>query len=137
VREQDFRAGYNNLPFVVAGEMTMARVKLAIATVILLAFVGTAWSNTIIGTGYSCGRWLQERALPQHGMRAQAEAWIAGYVSGINVAAGSGDLLRDLDAEAVYAWTVNYCRTSPLDPLNDAANALIFELRKRKSTTPR
>jgi hypothetical protein len=101
------------------------------SSAVFLGFSGPAQSVTIMGSQASCGKWVQQRSLPQHPARAQDEAWIAGYLSGINIAASSGDLLRGLDDEAIYSWMDNYCRSHPLEGIADAAEKLIFDLKKR------
>src|SRR5713101_6780211 len=86
---------------------------MVISTAILLAWLSPAWSRTIIGTQFSCGTWVQERSLAQHPKRAQAEAWIVGYLSGVNNSGTGSDMLLGLD-EAIYSWMDNYCRSHPL-----------------------
>jgi hypothetical protein len=102
-------------------------------------------AQTIIGAGViSCGEWLRVRSFesgPKNTKEVsssyQLQAWIHGYLSGIDLANVSGiDFLgRDIASRpsqaASNAWVDNYCRSKPLDLIVDAVDALITELRSR------
>jgi hypothetical protein len=90
------------------------------------------------GTGYgagtiSCGEWQQHRVSGYKSNSYQAQAWIDGFLSGLNMTADSGPdfLVPKPDPVAYYAWIDNYCREKPLDPLAQAALALKKELAAR------
>jgi hypothetical protein len=117
-------------------------------TLLSLAMVGAsaavspvAAGQTVIGAGVtSCGEWLRLRAFEGHeghfqelASVYQLEAWIDGFVSGVNVTDEAGpDLLTSKPGgAALYAWIDNYCRSKPLDPVVTSVFALIKELRSR------
>jgi hypothetical protein len=79
---------------------------------------------TIRGAGAgSCGMWLKSRAeyRPDHVMLH----WVLGYLSGAVVHGDNGDPLRDKDADGIFYWVDNYCRTNPLNSLAEALDTLV------------
>jgi hypothetical protein len=61
---------------------------------------------------------------------------VLGYVTAINAQVTTGpsphDVTRGTDAEGLFAWIDNYCRTNPLDTLSRATGSLIDALQLRK-----
>ena len=76
----------------------------------------------------SCGGWTAHR---RDNTADVPEFWVLGFLSG--AAAGSWasparlDPLNGVDAEGVWAWIDNYCRTHPLDSLVNAAVMFLRE----------
>lgn len=85
--------------------------------------------STVLMGSRPCGSWVKEKE--QNIPRLAGGAWLTGYLSGL--AFGSGkDVLRGADAASIKLWIDNYCQANPLDNVDDAANALFFELARRK-----
>jgi hypothetical protein len=63
----------------------------------------------------------------------QLEAWIDGYLSGVNTGGGFvADILASRPGDAaLYAYVDNYCRPNPLDSIGEAAVALAKDLLAR------
>jgi hypothetical protein len=82
---------------------------------------------SLIGSGnHSCGRWLEVRK--GHDILAVAYGqWVVGFISGAAYAdkGGLGDPLKKTDADGVYYWMDEYCRTHATVPIVDAAKAFI------------
>jgi hypothetical protein len=60
------------------------------------------------------------------------DAWLAGYLSAYSLC--SGDEMDLPDQGARNSWVSNYCRNHSLDLIYTAADQLIVELIKRKSS---
>lgn len=112
-----------------------------LAAGVLLAANPVTMAQTIAGAGtISCGEWLRFRSFEDQsgheGDRAklfQLQAWVDGFVSGVNFARGGNPdiLLSQPSFSALYAVVDNYCRTKPLDWVSSAAIALANELQAR------
>jgi len=101
-----------------------------IALVCLL--LGTAAKAVEIRGSRSCGVWMEHRATSPRGIGViAAESWLVGYLSGKANSLGK-DFLKDTDNESLFAWTDNYCKTSPLDRIDNAGDELSKELIRRK-----
>jgi hypothetical protein len=93
----------------------------------------------------SCGQWLKYRSNGDGATEFQFQAWIDGFLSGINFAGTDlPDVIGDatvylrsgrqpVDSVAWYAWIDSYCRKNPLDPLAIAVEALREELISKMS----
>ena len=58
--------------------------------------------------------------------------WALGYVSGANVFFTEGkDSLKEVDADAIWSWLDNYCRSHPLEKFADSVQNLTIELQAR------
>jgi hypothetical protein len=92
-----------------------------------------AEGHTYIGEGtISCGAWTERRAENEGSEpRAIAEAWVLGFISGANIYPAHPEMLSNPDADAIWAWIDNYCRSNPLDRLVKANFALVDELLRR------
>lgn len=90
-----------------------------------------ASAKKIWGAGFSsCREWQDNRA---NVVGLQQRSWIAGYLSGHNVASWGGDFLEPKpDVDAMWTWIDNYCKNKPLAHLMDAVNALKDELEARE-----
>jgi len=66
-------------------------------------------------------------------------SWVQGFISGMNY---QDALDRDADsfigqellAASMVSWIENYCRANPQDYLSDAAEALVVELKEKRSS---
>ena len=108
------------IPLLVAGAMTLTSAQA---------------DNVVNAVGFqqtSCGSWTQARANHQS---AGMEFWAMGFVSGASfgrqLEVGTGILDSATDAQAIYSWIDNYCRSKPLELLPVAATYLVIELRGR------
>ena len=112
--------------------ITMAAIAL-IATGVATDSVSAApiW---VVGAGTaSCGTWLAHRS-PGDPNSAQFDAWVTGYVTGVNQFADEdGDVTGHQDSDGMIAWVTTYCTSHPLDKIATAAGHLVLELQKRKS----
>ena len=107
------------IPLLVAGAMTLTSAQAVVVNAV-------GFQNT------SCGSWTQARANHQS---AEMEFWAMGFVSGASfgrqLEVGTGILDSATDAQAIYSWIDNYCRSEPLELFPVAAANLVIELRAR------
>jgi len=83
----------------------------------------------------SCGGWLHAKEaaageLPNPAPRTQYVSWLAGYLSGIEVAVRRPEL-ETTDFPSVVAWMDNYCSANPLKSLAKAGGTLWIALLHR------
>ena len=109
----------------------MVRIMILASVMLIAAYVqASAQTYTVIGQGnVSCGRWTQATHTDRYDRSWAMRSWVLGYLSGVKNA--SPDLVPG-DAGAILDWMDNYCRSNPLDPIVDAADALVIELRSRE-----
>jgi hypothetical protein len=110
----------------------MVRIVIVAALLAGTASAPASAQRTIIGHGLSsCGTWTQERREARGAIPTRA--WILGYLSGVNALDGDADFLAPVavDSPAIFGWIDNYCRSKPLDNVQDAVNGLMIELRSR------
>jgi hypothetical protein len=109
--------------------------SLAIAMAVLsTSTTSGAAAKAIMGFGLqSCGSWIDWREHGKSLVRTAAEAWVAGYLSGLNFGGDPGlpDILLGADPPALRAWIDKYCREHPLDHLSKATETLSIELMRR------
>lgn len=66
-----------------------------------------------------------------------AESWLAGYISGYNLASTSkSDLLPDLDLYTVSEWVDRYCQKNKNKSIPDAVSALFKRLGRDPVSSP-
>jgi hypothetical protein len=108
----------------------VVRIMILASVMLIAAYVqASAQTYTVIGQeNVFCGRWTQAHTHRDDRSWAM-RSWVLGYLSGVNNA--SPDLVPG-DAGAILDWIDNYCRSNPLDPIVDAADALVIELRSRE-----
>lgn len=88
---------------------------------------------SLIGTGTaSCGTWTVSRAHQDTLDHYLLEQWVLGFIAGAayespDSASEHLDPLRNVDAQAVWAWMDNYCRASPLDEIVNGAEVFIAQ----------
>jgi hypothetical protein len=103
-----------------------------------------AFGASLMGSGaMRCGEWTRLRTFSdsQTGhvkeltSLHQLQAWVDGFVSGVNVAGTDGDwsdfLSSKPKSDALYAMVDAYCRHNVIDSVADAAADTVKELRKR------
>jgi len=80
----------------------------------------------------SCGSWTQARA---NHRSTHMEFWVIGFMSGVNYARSDEgfDMLKGKDAEALWSWIDNYCRSQPLEILPIAVAYLAIELNNARA----
>ena len=101
---------------------------IALATIVLTTLVIDAQALTMRGPP-SCGAWIKERS---QGMVGLANlSWLVGFLSGL--ANGTNkDFIKGTDNDSLSLWVDNYCRSNPLDSVDDAGLSLAMELIKQK-----
>lgn len=109
----------------VGGFVKPVLIRMILASV-LMTSAAQAQEYRAIGVGtMSCGSWTAARRT--QGADAFAlQQWVAGFLSGIGYQ-GPGNPLNGVDAEGVWAWIDNYCRSHPLDKIRMAAEAFDTE----------
>ena len=102
------------------------------ALLFMLAFRADA--NTQIGFGLmTCGQYNQFQDKTPDLARG-VDAWILGYVSGVNFMAHTSkgvDLLQDQSAKEIISFVQGYCRSTPTKTVANAANEFWFTLSDR------
>ena len=77
----------------------------------------------------SCKTWNDDKG--NSGAKAENEAWILGYLSGL-ASAKNKDFLRDTDSSSFFLWIDTYCQTNSAKNMDDAGDQLAQELIKQK-----
>jgi hypothetical protein len=110
--------------------------KFMLAAIVALTFAAPqARAFTQFGQGnQSCGWWTEKRNTKQD---LGPMSWVTGYLSGVAtmVATDTFDMLEGNDAQGLWGWIDNYCRTNPLDKLSAAVDALVATLIRKQVTT--
>jgi hypothetical protein len=114
------------------------RIAAAAALALLLAGrlgaaqADTAYTTIGVGASATCGRW-EQRLQGQEDF--PLETWVLGFLSGADTMAaaiqGMDILSGHVDSAGIFGWLDNYCRSRPLDSLNDGLIKLIIELKRR------
>lgn len=69
-------------------------------------------SRAIVGWGLkSCGTWTQVRQATESADHTVIEAWVVGFMSGMNLDRTHPDALVGTDFDGLMAWIDNYCRS--------------------------
>ena len=100
-----------------------------------LALAAAPTPPLAVGMGTkSCGSWTEAARDNGGWPRAAFEAWLAGFVSGVNlnIAATVGNLNDGTDFDGMVAWIDNYCAANPLSSVSSATVTLSVELLNRK-----
>jgi len=64
--------------------------------------------------------------------RLANSTWVGGYLTAVNRYVVKGkDVSAGTDADGRMLWIVNFCRSNPLETLEQATSALVVELRRR------
>lgn len=107
----------------------MKKVIFTTLVTLILGFVSLPSSAFTTVGNRSCGKWVEGRSNPGSYRNIGVISWLGGYISGMASMSGV-DILKDRDADSVFLWVDNYCRSNPLENLSDAGNALYSELQK-------
>ena len=85
---------------------------------------------TVVGFGGdSCGTWIEARG---KGRSTAMQYWALGFVSGANTFRIEGnDFVKDTDANAIWVWLDNFCRSRPLELFGSAVDQLAVDLKAR------
>jgi hypothetical protein len=107
------------------------RFLLPAALAVALMITGPSYAgngtSAVLGQGYlSCGNWTAWR---RENLALGPEQWVLGFLSGTgNMGGPLGiDPLNEVDAEGVWGWVDNYCRSHPLEKIAVAAVAFSHE----------
>lgn len=76
-----------------------------------------------------CGQWVADEA--NSVSRIAKNGWLLGYLSGLSVGTNKS-FLSGTDNASIFLWVTNYCNTNPLNDLDDAGDAIFYELRRKK-----
>lgn len=116
------------------------RVFLLTSTIVIAASQ-SAFGAFQMGAGTArCGEWTRLRTFSDrqigHAKEVaalnQVQAWVDGFVSGINAEGERTDFLSSKpQSDALYAVVDSHCKASPLDTVSDATMELVKELKKR------
>jgi len=119
-------------------------VMATLASAIFVVADQFALGATLMGTGtMRCGEWTRLRTFSdnQTGHVKELaslhllEAWVDGFVSGMNLAGTERDwsdfLSSKPKSDALYAMVDTYCRHNGIDSIADAAADTVKELKKR------
>jgi hypothetical protein len=107
-----------------------ARVYCYVVLLLLIFPIASHADMIIWGHGNSsCGEWLRDRQQDSWGSVVN-KAWVARYITSVNKAY-AGALTAGTDAEGMFAWLDNYCRSHPLASIFQATDSLTLELVKR------
>jgi hypothetical protein len=114
------------------------RAAVIMSLAILMAASQSAFGAYLIfGAGtVRCGEWTRLRTLRNDvASLYQLQAWVDGYVSGVNVARGEDGepdfLASKPQGSALYAVIDNHCNVNPLDSVAEATLGLVRQLRER------
>ncbi|MGO8847462.1 MAG: hypothetical protein ACLQFI_19435 [Methylocella sp.] len=101
----------------------MIKILLAVATTAAFSNPAEARTYMIYGPGAkSCGAMLAALNTYGESDRHTYIVWVQGYLT----ASGSlGEANEGFDADAIFAWMVNYCQSHPLDQVEVAAEKLL------------
>jgi hypothetical protein len=113
-----------------------ARLPMALALLTAAALTTPARAAdpyTVLGAGVrSCGSWLHDRAEARYWELAD-QAWVLGYVTSFNEhLSATKNIAAGTNADGLFAWIDNYCRTNPLNSVAQATRVLIDTLRLRR-----
>ena len=95
-----------------------------LAILLLALTLGVTQAQTMRGVGARpCADWTQARR--GGGRDYEAEQWVLGYMSGLNVASGArqGSVFRVLDEKGAFAAIDSYCAGHPADMLWNAVKS--------------
>jgi hypothetical protein len=88
---------------------------------ILMMMTMPSYSFNLIGGSQTCGDMLSDTS-------GRAIIWVTAFVSGLNSATPTKDILEGQSFNSINVWLKNYCRNNPLNQIKDAAQELGIEL---------
>jgi hypothetical protein len=105
--------------------------KATMAIVVALVMTSATAEAVTVRGSRSCGRWLEYHQTGNQFGSEAVEEWFVGYLSGLALA-WQKDFIIGNDNASLFAWLDNYCRSNPLNYLDDAGPTLARELIRRK-----
>lgn len=94
---------------------------------LMLSGVASTASAIDVRGGSSCGQWVSDKGVSEHGHKK----WFLGYMSGIALGYKQ-DVLKGKDSASLFLWMDNYCRANPLKRVDEGGDELFIELIKQK-----
>lgn len=94
---------------------------------------------TIFSATSSCAHWNEDRQKSQGAPLSSGDwisrsidvAWLAGYLSGVNLTSQSGEnLFRDIDMSLATDWVDKYCLANRTSDVPDAIGNLLKRLKR-------
>jgi hypothetical protein len=111
--------------------MRYGKIRSILAMFILFPFAQNSCAVTVIAE-IPCTKWIDQQKQPDHVPAQISQAWLLGYLSGINIWSNSEvDLLESVDAELVSAWMDRYCLANPGKAVIDGVDLFVGELKRR------
>lgn len=103
---------------------------------VMMASVGAAdaGESMRVYMNYGCGAYVDARRSDTQ-LSNFLEAWIGGWISGINRKLPSGDILNGSSLKGAYILFDNYCQQNPLDMLSTAAIRITNELESKQQSS--
>lgn len=95
-----------------------------------LSFISTNAYAVLLAGAPSCSSWIKQKETASWESAAD-NTWLLGFISGYAQYSNTNVLKRINDLSSLYLWVNNYCRTNPLNKVNDAGDALFKELKKK------
>lgn len=94
-----------------------------------------AQPSPIMGTGaFSCGQWVESRALKEEAVDGILIQWQLGFLSGMNF---KGNSIKEMvilpDAPSILLYMDNYCKAHPLEKVMEGSLALYQEMVSAKA----
>jgi hypothetical protein len=65
-------------------------------------------------------------------VRLAHQTWLAGYLTGLNMASTQPNLLRDLDLDTVTEWVDKHCAEHPADSVINAVDSMFRKLHREE-----
>jgi hypothetical protein len=109
-------------------------VLCAVILCLQIAVADSCNAFTVLGPGsQGCGEWVIRRADKDRFwvQKLSIEVWVLGFLSGVSTDNKGHDILGDVDAESLFLWIDNYCKSNPLQKVESASEALAVELIKK------
>lgn len=115
--------------------MLFAAAYLVLASVSSPVQADEGWS--VYGPGNTaCSTWNSNQIAASASARLADMGWLAGFLSGHNLATsglGMGNKTDDLEFDAFTDWVDTYCQANPLHRVGTAARELAKELLSRRA----
>lgn len=114
-------------------------MKAKLLTALLAMVVSTsvfAVQKTTVGA-VDCGEWIARKGdsngsnIPNHFSETRANAWLVGFMTGLNFSEREGDPLKKASAAQIFLWMDNFCKANPLKTVVDGGQILMMELEKK------
>jgi hypothetical protein len=103
----------------------------SLVMLLLLTFGASTQAQGVAITGvgtFSCGKFLELRAVKNEAQDVAFVSWIWGYLAGLNMEGQRATTQNLPDAASTLAYADKYCAEHPLNNVLQAANELFREL---------